>query len=239
MSARFDAIIVGSGAAGLYCALSLPKSLKIALITKKGAKDCDSYLAQGGMCTLTSQSDFEPWFEDTMKAGRGENDPKSVEIMIRGSREVRENLVSLGVRFERDSEGNYRYTREGGHSAPRILFHKDITGEEIVEKLLAAVRTLDNVKIFENTTMIDLVCADGSVDGVICATSEDSPYFKFENANSNLKGAKYLLLFAPRTGRACSLCARLAWCSPLAAWADFIRLARILRISGATRWVWL
>ena len=108
MSARFDAIIVGSGAAGLYCALSLPKSLKIALITKKGAKDCDSYLAQGGMCTLTSQSDFEPWFEDTMKAGRGENDPKSVEIMIRGSREVRENLVSLGVRFERDSEGNYR-----------------------------------------------------------------------------------------------------------------------------------
>ena len=79
---KTDILIVGSGVAGLYCALKLPKSKKITIITKKSAEDSDSFLAQGGICVLKSQADYGAYFEDTMRAGHYENNPTSVDIMI-------------------------------------------------------------------------------------------------------------------------------------------------------------
>ena len=122
-----DIIVVGCGVAGLYCALNLPENKKKSIVTKNEAPKSDSFLAQGGICVLRDEEDYKSFFEDTMKAGHYENNPDSVEIMIRSSQEIIGDLVSFGVRFEKDGEA-FTYTRECAHSKPRILFHEDATG---------------------------------------------------------------------------------------------------------------
>lgn len=156
-----DVLIVGSGCSGLYCAMhlhnQLPKNKKILIITKSQVENSDSFLAQGGMCMLKSEADYESYFEDTMRAGHYENDKESVEIMIRSSQEVVQDLLGCGVDFQREEDGSLAFTREGAHSQKRILFHEDVTGKEITSKLLAQVRQLSNVTIVENTTMLDII----------------------------------------------------------------------------------
>lgn len=83
---KTDILIIGSGCSGLYCALQLPADKQITIITKADLESSDSFLAQGGMCMLKSDSDYDSYFEDTMKAGHYENDKKSVDIMIRPHR---------------------------------------------------------------------------------------------------------------------------------------------------------
>ncbi|MBP3446733.1 MAG: L-aspartate oxidase [Clostridia bacterium] len=161
-----DIIIVGCGVAGLYCALNLPKDKKITVVTKNEAPKSDSFLAQGGICVLRSEEDYDSFFDDTMKAGHYENNPDSVEIMIRSSQEIIGDLVSLGVRFEKDGEA-FSYTREGAHSKPRILFHEDETGKEITSHLLEAARSRANITLIENFTMVDLVCLNNHCYGII------------------------------------------------------------------------
>lgn len=152
-----DIVIAGCGVAGLYTALSLPRDKKILMLSKEDLASCDSMLAQGGICVLRDDDDFEAYFEDTMRAGHYENRAESVEIMIRSSRDIINRLAALGVCFERNEDGSLAYTREGAHSKPRICFHKDITGEEITTKLLSQVRKLENVTIMEYTAMTDII----------------------------------------------------------------------------------
>ena len=163
---KTDILIVGSGVAGLYCALNLPKEKKITIVTKNKARRSDSYLAQGGICVLRDEKDYDAFYEDTMKAGHYENNPDSVHIMIHSSREVIADLVSFGVRFEKDGE-KFTYTREGAHSNPRILFHEDETGKEITSHLLETARSRENITIIENYTMVDLICKDNECYGII------------------------------------------------------------------------
>ncbi len=151
-----DVLIVGTGVAGLYCALNLDKNLRITIITKAKAHECDSYLAQGGICVLKNEDDYDSYFEDTMKAGHYENNTRSVELMIRNSPSVIQDLIEFGTNFDRDEDGNLKYTREGAHSTPRILFHEDITGKEITKNLMESVRKRSNIKILENVTMLDI-----------------------------------------------------------------------------------
>ena len=91
---KTDTLIVGSGCAGLYCALQLPSNQEILIITKKNCESSDSFLAQGGMCMMRGEEDYESYFEDTMRAGHYENDEKSVEIMIKSSPDVIEDLIT-------------------------------------------------------------------------------------------------------------------------------------------------
>ena len=128
---KTDVLIIGSGCSGLYCALHLPETMQAAVITKSDLESSDSFLAQGGICMLRDEADYQSYFEDTLRAGHYENDRKSVEIMIRASRQVIEDLVSCGVRFQRGEDGSFAFTREGAHSRNRILYYKDITGKEI------------------------------------------------------------------------------------------------------------
>ena len=139
-----DVIIVGCGVAGLYCALNLPEDKKITIITKNEAPKSDSFLAQGGICVLHDEGDYKSFFEDTMKAGHYENNPDSVDIMIRSSQEVIGDLISFGVKFEKNG-GEFTYTREGAHSRPRILFHEDETGKEITSHLLETAQKRSNI----------------------------------------------------------------------------------------------
>ena len=164
---KTDVLIVGSGCSGLYCALQLPEDKKITIITKSDVESSDSYLAQGGICMLKNDADYDSYFEDTMKAGHYENDKKSVDIMIRSSQDVVKDLLSYGVDFKRDEDGALAFTREGAHSTKRILFHEDITGKEITSKLLAAVQKLPNVTILEHTTMVDIICRENICYGAV------------------------------------------------------------------------
>lgn len=180
MDRQTDVVIVGTGAAGLFAALSLPRDKEIIIITKKDAESSDSFLAQGGICVLRDESDYDSYFEDTMRAGHYENRKESVDIMIRSSREIIKELIGYGVRFARRPEkeaeepenflDSYAFTREGAHSKPRILFHEDVTGKEITGKLLEQVRSLENVTIMEYTTMTDIIVEDGRCAGI---TAED------------------------------------------------------------------
>ena len=150
---KVDVVIVGTGAAGLFCALNFPENVRITMISKDRFDKNDSNLAQGGICVLKDDSDYDDYFEDTMKAGHYENNKKSVEIMIRKSPEIIQDLISYGVEFEREN-GTLKYTLEGAHSAPRILFHEDLTGHEITSKLFAAVKKRKNVTLLEYTNSL-------------------------------------------------------------------------------------
>lgn len=176
MNQTCDVVIVGTGAAGLYCALNLPEQMKIYMITKQKADESDSFLAQGGMCVLRGEDDYDDYFEDTMRAGHYENNEKTVDIMIRSSNGVARDLLRYGARFARDEEGRLDYTREGAHSQPRILFHKDVTGREITGTLLEQVRTRSNITIYEDTTMVDLLSADNVCGGVVVSGSSGELY---------------------------------------------------------------
>ena len=164
---KTDILIVGSGCSGLYCALQCPKDKNILLISKSDLESSDSYLAQGGICMLKDDTDYESYFEDTMKAGHYENDKESVGIMIRSSQDVIRDLVSYGAEFEQDPEGQFLFTKEGAHSDKRILFHDDVTGREITSKLLAAVKAMPNVTLMEYTTMVDIVEKDNVCYGAV------------------------------------------------------------------------
>ena len=160
MDMRYDVIIVGTGVAGLFAALHLPQNKRVLIICKDAPDKSDSYLAQGGICRLQGEDDYESYFADTVRAGHGENNPAAVECMIRRSAEVTDELVSLGVGFARNADGSLAATREGGHSRNRILFHEDCTGKEITSVLLKRVTYLKNVTISENTVMLDIISAD-------------------------------------------------------------------------------
>lgn len=162
-----DVAIVGCGVAGLYAALNLPSDMRVVLLSKGAVDECDSMLAQGGICVLPCAEDYDSFFEDTMRAGHYENRRESVDIMIRSSRSVINDLVALGVEFDRDRDGGLAFTREGAHARPRIAFHKDVTGRAITSTLLDRVRELPNVRLLEYTAMVDLLVEDGACSGVL------------------------------------------------------------------------
>ena len=178
MRLHADIVIVGTGVAGLFCALNLPRDKKIIMITKSDLESSDSFLAQGGICVMRDENDYDSYFEDTMRAGHYENRKESVDIMIRSSQEIIRDLVDYGVDFEK-KDGDFTYTKEGAHSRPRILFHEDITGKEITSKLLLQVKKLENVSIYEYTTMTDLIVEEDQCRG-IRAVSEKAPEISME-----------------------------------------------------------
>lgn len=163
----YDVIIVGTGVAGLFTALSISPELKILMVSKDKIKNSDSYLAQGGICTLKEPADFDSFLEDTLRAGRYENKEDSVRVMIENSPMIMDRLIEYGVLFDKDKDGGFEYTREGAHSTYRILHHKDVTGKEITNKLLNNVRERENITLCEFTKMLDLIIEDNSCKGVV------------------------------------------------------------------------
>jgi L-aspartate oxidase len=158
---------VGAGVAGLNCALHLPEDKSVLIICKGTPDRSDSYLAQGGICRLIDEQDFEPYYEDTMRAGHGENNPAAVECMIRSSQDVISQLVAIGVDFARRADGSLDMTREGGHGKKRICYHEDCTGKEITTRLLEKVRTLKNVEICDEVVMLDIITSESECYGIV------------------------------------------------------------------------
>ena len=189
MKMEADVVIVGTGAAGLFSALNLPGDTKIIMITKSDLESSDSFLAQGGISVLRDEEDYDSYFEDTMRAGHYENRKESVDIMIRGSRDVIDKLVVFGVEFEheQEAEGEFLYTREGAHSKPRILYHKDITGKEITSKLLEQVKRLENVTLYEYTAMTDILVENGACVGILAERVKNDRQGETDSEAADLK----------------------------------------------------
>ena len=175
---NYDVLIVGTGVAGLYTALNLRDDIRILMITKDTFRDCNSYLAQGGVSTSLGIFDEENYFNDTMKAGNYHNDTEAVKFLIKNSVENINNLVKMGVPFDR-TEDNLRYTREGGHSEFRIVHVKDETGKSVTETLLNIATNKKNITMLENTTLIDLISKDNICYGGVLRDSN-----KTYNVNS-------------------------------------------------------
>ena len=176
MMINTDVVIVGTGVAGLFAALHLPRDKKIVMITKADLESSDSFLAQGGICVLRDENDYESFMEDTLKAGHYENRKESVDIMIRDSQSVIAELLTYSVQFHKeqgaDGKETLAYTREGGHSKARILYYEDITGKEITSRLLTAVKALPNVTLYEYTTMTDLIVENNTCRGIIAIQND-------------------------------------------------------------------
>lgn len=169
-----EVLIVGSGCSGLYAALNLPAERRITIITKSDLESSDSFLAQGGICMLKNEADYESYVEDTLRAGHYENDRESVRIMIRSSQDVIRDLIGYGVRFAKNPDGSLDFTREGAHSDKRILYHEDITGKEITSHLLEEVKRRPNIHLVEYTTLLDLIGEDNTCVGAVVRRADGS-----------------------------------------------------------------
>lgn len=119
---QFDVVVIGSGAAGLYAALSLPSHLQVGLITKAKLRTGSSKWAQGGIAAAIAPMDSpELHFQDTLKAGAGLCDPEAVEFLVNHAKEAIDHLVAMGVAFDR-RDGELAMTLEAAHSAPGVTF---------------------------------------------------------------------------------------------------------------------
>jgi L-aspartate oxidase len=175
---KYDVIIVGTGVAGLNCALNIPQDKSVLVICKDTPDKSDSYLAQGGICRLRDEGDFDSYYEDTMRAGHYENNPDTVACMINNSQEVIDDLIGYGVDFARNEDGTLAYTKEGGHSMPRICFHEDCTGKEITSKLMTCARARRNILIVPFITMLDIICDENECYGIVAKDNKNGRLYR-------------------------------------------------------------
>jgi len=154
---RFDVLIIGSGLAGQAAALRLAPHKRVALISKRTLEDSASAHAQGGIAAVLDDRDsIEAHIRDTMIAGAELNDPAATRFVVEGGREAIAWLIEQGVPFTRDESG-YHLTREGGHSARRVIHVNDATGHAVQEVLTEKVRQHPNITVFENHIAVDLI----------------------------------------------------------------------------------
>ncbi|SKA96985.1 L-aspartate oxidase [Prosthecobacter debontii] len=158
----YDFIIVGSGAGGLTAALHASEHGRVAVITKRGALDSNSNWAQGGIACVTSEVDsIEQHVSDTLIAGAGLCNEAAVRTIVEEGPARIAELVKWGVSFDQresaDGHLEFDLTKEGGHSRRRVLHAADATGREITEKLLAEVKSRQNITLYENHFAIDLI----------------------------------------------------------------------------------
>lgn len=157
-SIKTDFLIIGSGVAGLFAALKLSEYGEVIVVTKKFDYDSNTFYAQGGIASVFSDKDnSEKHLKDTLEAGAGLCDIEATRVMVtEGPAHVRE-LLEIGVAFSRNLSGEIDLVLEGGHTEKRILHAKDHTGKEIELTLLSKVKSISNVKILENHSIVDLI----------------------------------------------------------------------------------
>ena len=178
-----DVIIIGSGIAGVYTALEISEEYDTLIITKESIDISNSVLAQGGIAVSLDEEDSpELHFKDTIYAGAGLCDEKSVWVLVNEAASNIGRICKFGVNFDKKSPGELSLTREGAHSKNRIIHAGDTTGKEVCDKLISVVKTRNNVKIRERVFAIDLLTEGNSCKGIL-AYDEDSSSLKLYLSN--------------------------------------------------------
>jgi len=155
--APFDVLILGSGAAGLSCALHLPAGLRAAILAKNAIDEGSTQWAQGGIAAvMDSEDSFQNHIHDTLVAGAGLPDPAVVERIVREAPQLMDWLLRLGMPFTRE-KGKLHLTREGGHSHRRVAHAHDATGAALETTLLHSARARKTLTLLDNHTAIDLI----------------------------------------------------------------------------------
>jgi L-aspartate oxidase len=157
MALKTDVLVIGSGIAGLFTALKISEYASVVLVTKKNKDDSNTNYAQGGIASVIDTKDtFEKHINDTLVAGAGLCNKHAVEIMVNEGPDRIEDLIQLGTDFTR-KDGKLDLAKEGGHSMPRIVHSRDLTGKEIERALIESVNSRSNIRVIENTLAIDLL----------------------------------------------------------------------------------
>ncbi len=158
---KSDFLVIGSGIAGLSFALKASSLGSVYVITKKQEVDTATNLAQGGIAAVLHEDDtFESHIQDTLSAGDGLCDEAVVRMVVENGPARVKELVDLGVKFVKESNGSLSLGREGGHSRRRVAHAYDLTGKEIERALVASVEKVKRVKLFENHMCVDLIVED-------------------------------------------------------------------------------
>lgn len=161
MKKRFlhDVLVIGSGAAGLTLALSLSKSAKVAVLSKKQINLGSTWFAQGGIAAvLDDQDSIDAHVKDTLIAGGGLCDEDAVRFTVENSKASIQWLIDQGVDFTKDQQSNeYHLTKEGGHSHRRIIHSADATGKAVHSALIERVLQAPNIEVFEDHIALNLI----------------------------------------------------------------------------------
>lgn len=158
MRQTVDFLVIGSGIAGLSFALKVANRGKVLIVTKTRMEETATKYAQGGIAAVMYTPDtYEKHIRDTMVAGDELNDPEIVKITITESTERIKELIHWGVDFDRTEAGRFHLGKEGGHSEYRVLHHKDQTGLEIENSLIARIKEHPNIEVLEDHFAIDII----------------------------------------------------------------------------------
>lgn len=157
-----DVLVIGSGISGLSYAIKIAERLpniKILIVTKDDEEESNTKYAQGGLAVVTNlfQDSYKKHIEDTFLAGNGLCDEEVVKVVITEGPDRFHEIIKWGVQFDKNKQGGYNLGREGGHTANRIVHHKDITGFEIERALLKSVANNQNINILNHHYVIDLI----------------------------------------------------------------------------------
>lgn len=191
---KFDYIVVGSGLAGLYAAYKASMKGSVAVITKSFLRESNSFNAQGGIAAVTSEDDDpEIHKSDTLIAGRGLCEDNSVDILVNEGPERIKEIIADDMKFDTEN-GSLALGLEGGHHKRRILHAGgDSTGRWITEFAISKVESQNNITIFENTLLLDLMVKDGVCYGVRC-WSDNSELQSKEGGSEVLLYANHVFL---------------------------------------------
>lgn len=180
---EYSVVIVGSGIAGLYAALKIEQQIgagQILLVTKSTLGESNSYYAQGGMVAVLKDNpndSVESHISDTLKAGAGLSEVDTIKFISENSDRVVKDLLTFGVEFDRDENGNFTLTKEAAHSVNRILHSGgDATGREMEIALCNAVKNNKNIKVYENTIAVEILTNNNECDGVIFYNDQTNEY---------------------------------------------------------------
>ena len=181
---KYSAVVIGSGIAGLYSALKLEQQLNlpdgILLITKSELGESNSYYAQGGMVAVLKSNkndSVSSHVADTIKAGAGLSELNTIKFISENSDKVVKDLLTFGVEFDRDENGNFTLTKEAAHSVNRILHSGgDATGREMEIALCHTFQNHKNIKVYENSLAVDLLVENNTCDGVVIFHEKNSEY---------------------------------------------------------------
>lgn len=155
----FDVIVLGSGIGGLSFALNIADHARVAVLTKRGLQDSNTWLAQGGIAAVLdpAHDDATKHVADTLTAGAGLCRADVVQLVVDGGPAAIAQLLQRGVDLDDDGQGRLHLTREGGHSERRVAHHADNTGQAIEAALAARVREHPNIAVFEHHQAVDLI----------------------------------------------------------------------------------